>query len=322
VHAEGEAAGRRAVVIAEIDSNDPRYVRDSEVGGYGCDAHWSDDFHHAVHVALTGERSGYYGDFGGIGPVAKALGQRYVHDGHYSPYRDRRHGRPALDVPADRFVVAIQNHDQIGNRAAGERLAALVEPAGQRLAAAILLLSPYVPLLFMGEEHGETNPFLYFVSHGDADLIEAVREGRRREFAAFAWAGEVPDPQAEATFEASKPSWQRALEPRHAQHLALYRELLRLRREEPGLRSGAGEVAVRHDEAEEWIALSRHGAGRRLLCLFNFAKTPRAVPLDAPWRLVLSTDDRAYGGGGDARLDGGRALLPARSAALLGADPA
>jgi len=317
VHAEGEAAGRRTLVIAEIDSNDPRYVRDPSLGGYGCDAHWSDDFHHAVHVALTGERTGYYCDFGGIGPVAKALGERYVHDGHYSPYRDRRHGRPAPDVPTDRFVVAVQNHDQIGNRATGERLAALVEPAAQRLAAAILLLSPYVPLLFMGEEHGETNPFLYFVSHGDPDLVESVRQGRRREFAAFAWAGEVPDPQAESTFEASRPSWERAQEPAHARYLALYRELIRLRRDEPALRPGAGDLSVRHDEREEWIALSRGAGDRRLVALFNFAKAARVIPLQGEWRLLFSTDDPAYGGEGKATVAGGEARLPARSAALL-----
>jgi maltooligosyltrehalose trehalohydrolase len=161
VHARGDALGRRTLVIAEIDANDPRWVKGPEAGGYGLDAHWSDDFHHAVHVALTGERSGYYADFAEPGAVAKVLRQRYVNDGRYSPHRRRRHGRPALDVSADRFVVAIQNHDQTGNRAGGERLASLVTPGALRLAAALLLLSPYVPLLFMGEEHGETNPFLY-----------------------------------------------------------------------------------------------------------------------------------------------------------------
>ena len=170
-------------MIAEIDANDPRWVRGRDAGGYGLDAHWSDDFHHAVHVALTGERTGYYADFDEPGAVAKVLGERYVNDGRYSRHRRRSHGRPARDVPADRFVVCLQNHDQVGNRARGERLASLVPPGALRLAAALLLLSPYVPLLFMGEEHGEANPFLYFVSHGDPALVEAVREGRRREFA-------------------------------------------------------------------------------------------------------------------------------------------
>jgi maltooligosyltrehalose trehalohydrolase len=217
-------------------------------------------------------------------------------------------------------VVAIQNHDQIGNRAGGERLAALVSPAALRLAAAILLLSPYVPLLFMGEEHGETNPFLYFVSHGDPALVEAVREGRRQEFAAFAWSGDVPDPQAEATFEASRPDWERARRPSHAGHLALYRELLRLRRQEPALRGA--DFSVRHDEAQSWIALTRRGGGQRLLGLFNFAPASREVPVDAPARLVLSTDDPAYGGAGSTRLEQGRALLAPHAAVLLRLDAA
>ncbi len=307
VHAEAAAAGRTGVVIAEIDSNDPKYVRPREAGGYGCDAHWSDDFHHAVHVALTGERIGYYRNFGGVGPVARALRERYVRGRHSS-----------TGVPGERFVVAIQNHDQIGNRAGGERLSALVDPGSLRLAAAILLLAPYVPLIFMGEEYGETNPFLYFVSHGDPALIEAVREGRRREFAAFVWTGDVPDPQAEATFEASRPEWRRAGEGAHAKHLALYRDLLALRRSEPTLRAGSGEVAVRFDEAEEWVSLARRSGGRRWLALFNFAKAPRVLPTDGMERLMLSTDDSAYGGAGVARLDGGRAHLPGRTAVLLG----
>jgi maltooligosyltrehalose trehalohydrolase len=306
VHAEARAAGRTALVIAEIDSNDPRYVRPSEQGGFGCDAHWSDDFHHAVHVALTGERVGYYRDFGGIEPVARALGERYV-----------RGRNSAAGIPGDRFVVAIQNHDQVGNRATGDRLSSLVDTASLRLAAAILLLSPYVPLLFMGEEHGETNPFQYFVSHGDPDLIEAVREGRRREFTAFAWAGEVPDPQSTATFETSRPAWDRADTDAHRRHLALYRDLLRLRRTEAALRPGADPVEVRYDGREEWVSLARRSGARRLLAVFNFARASRAIPVEGMTRLLLATEDPAYGGHGEAGLEGGQALVPARSAVLL-----
>ncbi|MDQ3702362.1 MAG: malto-oligosyltrehalose trehalohydrolase, partial [Chloroflexota bacterium] len=275
VHAQGEALSRRALVIAEIDANDPRWVRGREVGGYGLDAHWSDDFHHAVHAALTGERTGYYADFDHPGAVAKALGERYVNDGRYSPHRRRRHGRPAVDVPADRFVVCIQNHDQTGNRARGERLAALVPPEALRLAAAILLLSPYVPLLFMGEEYGETNPFLYFVSHGDPALAEAVRQGRRREFETFA--GDVPDPQAEATFEASRPGWERAEAPAGVRLRALYRDLLRLRRSEAALRPGAAEVRVRGDQAVPWVAVRYEREGEVLEGIFNLSGELRVV---------------------------------------------
>jgi maltooligosyltrehalose trehalohydrolase len=320
VHAEAEALGRRPLVIAEIDSNDPRWVRRREVGGFGLDGHWSDDFHHAVHVALTGERAGYYADFGGVGPVAKALGERYVHDGGYSPYRQRRHGRPACDVPGDRLVVCVQNHDQVGNRAFGERLAALADPAGVRLAAAVLLLAPYVPLLFMGEEYGERSPFLYFVSHGDPALIEAVRQGRRQEFAGFGWRDEVPDPQAEATFAASRLRWESAGEPGHAALLALYRDLLRLRRALPLLRPGAAEPEVRHDQREGWVAMRRSNDDQALDAVFNFAAEPRAVPAGGA-ELLLASDDLRYGGGGRTRLGRDAVHLPGHSAVLLRSRP-
>ena len=319
VHAAGESLGRRTVVIAEIDANDPKWVRPREAGGYGLDAHWSDDFHHAVHVALTGERAGYYADFIEPGAVAKVLAERYVNDGRYSPYRRRRHGRPAADVPADRFVVAIQNHDQTGNRARGERLSTLVTPEALRLAAALLLLSPYVPLLFMGEEHGETNPFLYFVSHGDPGLIEAVRKGRQEEFAAFGWAGTIPDPQAEETFEASRPDWTRATSGDGARMLALYRELLRLRRTEPALRPAAGAVRVRHDEAAGWVAVGYTKEESVLEAVFNLSSEPNAVSLaeSGSWDLALSTDALRYGGRGEATVVGGALRLPGHTAALL-----
>lgn len=319
VHAAGESLGRRTLVIAEIDANDPRWVRPREMGGYGLDAHWSDDFHHAVHVALTGERAGYYADFIEPGAVAKVLAERYVNDGRYSPYRRRRHGRPAADVPADRFVVAIQNHDQTGNRARGERLSTLVSPEALRLAAALLLLSPYLPLLFMGEEHGETNPFLYFVSHGDPGLIEAVRKGRQEEFASFGWARTVPDPQAEETFEASRPDWARATSGDGGRMLALYRELLRLRRTEPALRPAAGAVRVRHDAAAGWVAVSYAKEQTVLEAVFNLSPKAGAVPLaeSESWRLVLSTDATQYGGRGEATLAGGDLSLPRHTAVLL-----
>jgi maltooligosyltrehalose trehalohydrolase len=319
VHARGESLRRRTLAIAEIDTNDPKWVRPRELGGYGMDAHWSDDFHHSVHVALTGERKGYYADFTDAGALAKVLRQRYVNDGRYSPHRRRRHGRSAVDLPADRFVVAIQNHDQTGNRARGERLAALVSRDALRLAAALLLLSPYVPLLFMGEEHGETNPFLYFVSHGDPALIEAVRKGRQEEFASFGWKGEVPDPQAEETFEASRPRWERAEAGEGARMLALYRELIRLRRTEPALRPGAATARVRNDEAAGWVAVRYDKEGSVLQAVFNLSPEARVVPLegDEEWSLALSTEALAYGGRGDAALAARGLRLPGHTAALL-----
>jgi len=295
-HADALQLGRQVVVIAESDRNDPRPVRPVERGGYGLDGQWSDDFHRAVHAALTGERSGYYVDFGGVEPIAQAWRHRFVHAGRYSAYRRRRHGAPADDVPCDRFVVFVQNHDQVGNRARGDRLSTLVSHDAQKVAAALLCLSPYVPLLFMGEEYGEVNPFQYFVSHGDPALAVRVREGRRREFAAFGWQGDVPDPQDEATFLRSRLDRSRLGEPGHAQLLALHRDLLRLRREEPALRPGAGEIVVEVDVAGSCLGL-RVG---RLLAAFNLGAEARETSLAAPgsvvWRLRLSTDDARYGG--------------------------
>jgi maltooligosyltrehalose trehalohydrolase len=319
IHRQAESLGRRVSVIAESAANDPRFVRSPAMGGYGLDAQWSDDFHHAVHVALTGEQNGYYADFGGVAPVAKALAERFVNDGRYSVFRRRRHGRPAVDVPAERFVICVQNHDQVGNRARGERLSALVPPDALRLAAAILLLSPYVPLLFMGEEYGETRPFLYFVSHGDPELVEAVRLGRQLEFAGFGWRGEIPDPQAESTFEASRLDWDAARRPPHAQIRALYRDLLQLRRVLPALKPGVASVRVSHDVRDEWVMLGLSTGDDYLLGGFNFAAEERQLPgvEGQSWDLVLSTDAAAYGGENRIRLTGGQLLLPPLSAALL-----
>jgi maltooligosyltrehalose trehalohydrolase len=319
VHRQAARLGRRVSVIAETAANDPRFVRTPEVGGYGLDAQWSDDFHHAVHVALTREQNGYYADFGGVAPVAKALAERFVNDGRYSVFRRRRHGRPALDLPPERFVICVQNHDQVGNRARGERLTTLVPAEALRLAAAILLLSPYVPLLFMGEEYGESRPFLYFVSHGDPKLVEAVRDGRRREFAGFGWSGEIPDPQAESTFEASRLDWDAARRPPHAQLRALYRDLLELRRALPLLQPGVANVRVSHDAGAEWVALDVSAGTERLLGGFNFAAEERQLPIEGAgsWDLVFSSDAAVYGGGDRVRLTPGQLALPGLSAALL-----
>jgi len=319
VRLQADALGRRVVLIAESDANDPRFTGSQQLGGLGLDAQWTDDFHHAVHVALTGESQGYFADFGGVRPVAKALADRFVNDGRYSPYRRRHYGHPAGDVPADRFVVCIQNHDQVGNRARGERLSVLVEPAALRLGAALLLLSPYVPLLFMGEEYGETNPFLYFVSHGDADLIQAVREGRRREFAAFGWAGDIPDPQGESTFAGSSLDWRRSEEGNHARLRALYTDLLRMRHQEPALRPGSASISVKHSESDQWVSLSLQAMGSALIAGFNFGLVERTLALESPGShaAVLSTDDPRYGGEGKSGLTSTGLRLASRSAALL-----
>jgi maltooligosyltrehalose trehalohydrolase len=304
VHEQARALHRSVCVIAESDLNDPRLLRDATRGGYGMDAQWSDDFHHAVHVALTGERSGYYAAFEGGRDIAAALEHRFVFDGRYEPHRRRRHGAPAADVPADRFVVYIQNHDQVGNRARGERLAALLSNERLKVATALLLLSPYVPLLFMGEEYGETRPFLYFTSHTDRALAEAVRAGRRAEFAAFGWGEDVPDPQDPDTFARSMLERTAIAEPAHAELLALHRDLLRLRREEPALRPGAARVRVESDAEDRWITLELEPpTGSTLLALFNLADEQRLLPVSSRdgtcWRLRFSTRNSRYGGPSD-----------------------
>ncbi len=305
VHEQARLLERRVQVIAESDLNDPRLVRDPDQGGYGLDAQWSDDFHHAVHAALTGERAGYYGDYGNVCDIAKALEDRFVYDGQFSAYRRRQHGARAADVSGDHFVIAIQNHDQVGNRARGDRLSALLSFDRRKLAAALLLLAPYVPLLFMGEEYGEIHPFLYFVSHGDPALVEAVRAGRRREFEHFGWGDTIPDPQAEDTFATSKLDRSVMSSGEHAQLVALYRDLLHLREREPALRPGNAAPRVACAAADQCLGYELETAsGRRLFALFNLSESPRQLRIanagHGNWELRLSTTDTAYGGHGGA----------------------
>jgi maltooligosyltrehalose trehalohydrolase len=223
--------GRDLWVIAESDSNDPRLVRDRERGGYGLHAQWNDDFHHALHSLLTGERHGYYEDFGTPEEMRTALLETFVYSGQYSRHRKRSVGRYAGDLPRSRFIVYSQNHDQVGNRAAGERLCHLVSEGRARMAAALTLLSPMVPMLFQGEEWAASTPFQYFTDLGDAHLRKAVTNGRRREFKAFGWPPDsVPDPQAVATFERSILKWEEVHEGMHARMLDWYRQLIELRR--------------------------------------------------------------------------------------------
>ncbi|MBC7791912.1 MAG: malto-oligosyltrehalose trehalohydrolase [Anaerolineae bacterium] len=304
VHIEGTALGRRMTLVAEADANDPRYVRPAAAGGYGLDAQWVDDFHHAARVTLVGETTSYFSDYRGVASVAKSLRDRYVYDGQFSPYRRRKRGRSAEDIAADHFVVCVQNHDQVGNRATGDRLSAVVSFEQEKLAAALLLLSPYVPLIFMGQEYGETNPFQYFVSHDDRDLCELVRAGRRKEFEAFGWGDEIPDPESEETFVRSRLDRSKVSEPRHAAIHTLYRDLIQLRKSEGALRPGAPAVRVEHDESEGWIALTlTPKSGRELLAVYNFSRAESHMPAPVTdrgsvWMSVLSTTDRKYGGDG------------------------
>jgi maltooligosyltrehalose trehalohydrolase len=304
VHELGGSLGRRVLVIGESDLNDPKLIRPIEQYGFGLDGQWSDDFHHAVHALLTEEKLGYYADFGAIDQLAASLREPFVFSGTRSTHRRRRHGGKSDGLPREKFVVAIQNHDQVGNRASGERLSTLLTPDQLRLAAALLLLSPYVPLIFMGEEYGETNPFQYFVSHSDSELVEAVRSGRRKEFEAFGWGEGVPDPQDEETMRRSVLDRERAAEPRHAAVFALYRDLVALRDEEPLLRPDGAMLTV--GEANGCITILRTAhderPGEALFAVFNCTADPTDVALpEAPrdgWSLRLTTDAPAYGGAG------------------------
>jgi maltooligosyltrehalose trehalohydrolase len=261
VHNQGDRLGRQVWVIAESDLNDPRLVRPVEAGGYGLDASWSDDFHHALHVLFTGERGGYYAAYEGMADLARALERVYVHDGRYDASRGRTHGRPVGNLRRNRFLGYSQNHDQIGNRARGERLSQLVEPEALGAIAALVLTAPFVPMLFQGEEWGSTSPFLYVTDHDDPELAEAVRQGRRAEFAAFGWDPEqIPDPQSPDSFAASVLDWDSRLQPPHSELLTWYRRLLRLRREHPEFTAtGPEDTRVRFDVQRRWLAVERGG---------------------------------------------------------------
>ena len=266
--------GRELFLVAESDLNDPRLVMSRDAGGYGLDAQWSDDLHHALHAALTGERQGYYCDFGSLDTLAKALTRVFVHDGTWSAYRGRRHGRPvdAHRTPAHRFVAFLQNHDQVGNRASGDRIAATLPPGLLKVGAAVLLLGPFTPMLFMGEEWAAGTPWCYFTDHAEPELGRAVTEGRRREFARFGWTGEVPDPQAVDTYRRSILDWSEPDRSTHRDLLEWHRALIALRRSRPELndpRPPAAAVDIRDGgDGEARLLIMRRG-GVRVLARFD-----------------------------------------------------
>jgi maltooligosyltrehalose trehalohydrolase len=250
---------RRLWVIAESDLNDPKVVRPRDQWGWGCDAQWSDDLHHALHTTLTGERHGYYRDFGKLADLAKALRDVYVYDGRWSPFRRRLHGRPFGDLSGHRALAYAQTHDQVGNRAKGERLSRLVGPGRLRIAAAVVLTSPFVPMLFMGEEWGSATPFLYFTDHRDPKVAQAVRDGRRYDFARVGWdPGDIVDPQSPEAFERSKLDWTEPEREPHRSLLEWYRSLIALRRAVPELTDGRRDaVDVACDEEAGWMRIAR-----------------------------------------------------------------
>jgi maltooligosyltrehalose trehalohydrolase len=301
-------AGKPLFVVAESDRNDPAIVRPRPAGGYGIDAAWADEWHHALHATLTGETDGYYADFGSPATLAKALRQAWVHDGTRSAYRDRVHGRSPAGLSGHQFVIATQTHDQVGNRATGERLAALTTEGRLKVAAALLLTAPFVPMLFMGEEWAASSPFQYFTDHDDEALGRAVTEGRRHEFEAFGWdpAG-VPDPQAVETFERSKLRWAEAAEGSDSGHgrvLDWYRRLIAFRRSTPAVTDPRFEATVVHVDDDGLIVMER-GA---VCVLANIGESERRVVASA--RLALASDQ------GVRRKDGDL-VLPVDTVALL-----
>ncbi len=318
VKSEGARLGKPVHVIAESDLCDPRLIREVAAGGYGMDAQWADDFHHAVHVALTGEQDGYYVDHDGLPDLVPMLRDRYLHAGRYSAYRGRTVGRPARDVPYDRFVVCVQNHDQVGNRMLGERLTTLTDRGGLEVAAAALLTSPYVPMLWMGEEYAEPAPFRYFVSHTDQGLVEAVRTGRREEFAGFAWQGQVPDPQAEETFRVSTLDLSLAHDgAEHQAMFELYRDLIALRRALPVLHDPHGhDVDAVLVPGAQAIALHREGPLGAVVVAINAEDVDVEAVLPharGPWEERFSTAARQHGGidpAGGPRQDGAQLQVP------------
>ena len=303
---------RQMFLIAESDLNDPKYVRSADIGGFGLDSAWADEWHHALHAVLTGERDGYYEDFGSLELLAKALRQAWVYDGTYSRHRRRRHGRPPDGLSGHQFVVCTQNHDQVGNRAKGERISHLAGEERSQIAAALLLTSPFTPMLFQGEEWSATTPFLYFTDHEDPDLGDAVSQGRREEFAHFGWdPGDVPDPQDPQTFQRSKLNWIEPTRSPHAEMLDWYRRLIRLRRESPDLSDPRlDRIAVEANEEEGTIEIQR-GSMRILV---NLGSEPSEFDVDGTGVLHLSSDPSAGSTGSGIILAGDSVAIVGHSA--------
>jgi maltooligosyltrehalose trehalohydrolase len=301
VRARGDQLGRRVYTIAESDLNDPRVITPAAQLGLGFDSQWSDDFHHSLHAILTGERDGYYEGFGRVSDFARVFETGYFFIGQHSTYRKRKYGERPNTTDGRKFIVYAQNHDQVGNRMLGDRLSTLVGYERLALAAAAVVLSPFIPMLFMGEEYGEKAPFQYFTSHSDADLIEAVRKGRLEEFDDFDWEGDPPDPHDESTFERSRLRWESLDDDGHRMLYRLYRELLRIRRETPALHTlDLSVVETQADDEQMALIVKRENT----LIAFNFSEHAVTTPLrfaPAAWKSLMDTG---------AKLEGNQLTLP------------
>lgn len=301
---EAGRIGRRVHIIAESNLNDIRLLNPQSVGGDGLDAQWSDDFHHCVHTLLTGERDGYYADFQQPVPqLVKALNEFFVYDGCFSPHRKHNVGTPVGDHTGEKFVISIQTHDQVGNRAQGDRFGTMLSPEQQRLAAGLLLLAPNVPMLFMGEEYGETHPFPFFCDFGDERLRDAVRRGRREEFSSFGWSGDLPDPVARSTFESAVLSWNWQSDARQSGLRNLYRELLQLRRSQAAMHDFRNRQArlLQHASQADMLLLIRGNPSNPQECIeavFNLSDVsgPGSVFEDRSGKLLLHSEESRFGG--------------------------
>lgn len=294
-----QTTGRRHYLIVECDLNDTKYINTIDDLGYGMDAQWIDEFHHALRVAAGQEKTGYYADFEGIRHLAKAYEDAYVYNGQYSPHRNKHFGTHT-DNAGHQFVVFAQNHDQVGNRMLGERLTELVSFGMQKTMAAAVILSPYLPMLWMGEEYREPNPFLYFVSHSEPQLVEAVRKGRKAEFADFHAAGEAPDPQSEETFKHSKLRWELTGQEPHATMLRFYKALIQLRTSDPVFSAlERSSLTATADETNNVLILHRWKDETHRLVLLNFSARTQEITLpdtNMQWQLLFNSSDRRWGG--------------------------
>jgi maltooligosyltrehalose trehalohydrolase len=306
----GATLGKKLVLIAESDLNDPKLVRPREAGGYGMDAQWSDDFHHALFTLLHpgNAEMGYFGDFGTMEALVKALEHVFVYDGQHSRYRQRSHGRPVEGLSAHHFICFVQNHDQVGNRAEGERMEHLVEMDAAKVSLGVLLTAPFVPMLFMGEEFAASSPFLYFADHEEEEMARLVSEGRKREFAAFGYAEkDVPDPEDRQTFEASKLKWGEVREGEHAEMLEWVRRLIRLRRTVNDLNDGdIRHLKVEFDAEKRWFTMQRG----EVRVLVNIGSKAVQMTMLEGERLELQSKD-------EVAMVEGKVVLPAMSLAVV-----
>lgn len=304
VHKLNQQNNANHFLIAECDLNDVKYINPLDKGGYGLDAQWCDEWHHSLHALMTGERQGYYDDFGELQQMVRAFNDAWVYDGIYSPQRKKKFGTSTKGQPGQRFVIFTQNHDQVGNRMLGDRLSTVLDFESLKLAAGAMLVSPFVPMIFMGEEYAETSPFLYFISHGDKELVEMVRKGRKREFRDFMKNADPPDPAAEETFQKSTLKWDYQQDQHKQLMLAYYSKLIALRRKQPLIKTGSREnVKAFQVGTTQVIALTMENGDEKLLALMNFEENAFSLAIPEPKfshpEILIYSAHKQWGGPAD-----------------------